>query len=159
MKYAIALAGNIVVDTTKYIPAYPGKLELTPILGMARSMGGAVPNVGIGLAKLDGSLPLAALGFVVTDQVSSGRSGKLSYTSLKSRKYGKSHESEKKIDDTRDHSASVTHGIYREIQHQRHQRYRHGTDGYGYGSNHAEDRCRKSGHNKHKYAVSLCFSP
>lgn len=68
MKYAIALAGNIVVDTTKYIPAYPGKLELTPILGMARSMGGAVPNVGIGLAKLDGSLPLAALGFVGEDE-------------------------------------------------------------------------------------------
>ena len=68
MKYAIALAGNIVADTTKYIPAYPAKLELTPILGMTRSLGGAVPNVGLDLAALDGSLPLAAIGFVGEDE-------------------------------------------------------------------------------------------
>ncbi len=67
MKYAIALAGNIVVDTIKYIPDYPGKLELTTISRIERSLGGSVPNVGIDLARLDPSLPVKAVGFVGAD--------------------------------------------------------------------------------------------
>ena len=68
MKYAMALAGNIVVDTIKYISAYPNKLELTAIKSTKRSLGGAVPNVGIDLARLDPSLSLKAVGFVGDDE-------------------------------------------------------------------------------------------
>ena len=67
MKHAIALAGNIVVDSIKYIDQYPGKLELTAIKRVERSLGGAVPNVGMDLARLDPSLPLKAVGFVGAD--------------------------------------------------------------------------------------------
>lgn len=67
MKCAIALAGNIVVDSIKYISGYPNKLELTAIRRVERSLGGAVPNVGLDLAKLDPSLPLKAIGFVGAD--------------------------------------------------------------------------------------------
>ena len=67
MKYAIALAGNIVVDSIKYISEYPGKLELTAIRRVERSLGGAVPNVGLDLARLDPSLPLKAIGFAGAD--------------------------------------------------------------------------------------------
>lgn len=67
MKYAIALAGNIVVDSIKYIPEYPDKLELTAIRRIERSLGGSVPNVGIDLAKLAPGLPLKAVGFVGED--------------------------------------------------------------------------------------------
>ena len=66
-KYALTLCGNIVVDTTKYIDAYPAKLELTSIKSMARSLGGAVPNVGLDLGRLDPTLPLKAVGFVGED--------------------------------------------------------------------------------------------
>ena len=67
MKYAIALAGNIVVDSIKYISEYPGKLELTAIRRVERSLGGAVPNVGLDLARLAPSLPLKAIGFAGAD--------------------------------------------------------------------------------------------
>ncbi|MBQ8954850.1 MAG: carbohydrate kinase family protein, partial [Clostridia bacterium] len=67
MKCAIALAGNIVVDSIKYIDQYPGKLELTAIKRVERSLGGAVPNVGLDLARLDPSLPLKAIGFAGED--------------------------------------------------------------------------------------------
>ncbi len=67
MKYAITLAGNIVVDSIKYIAEYPGKLELTAIRRVERSLGGAVPNVGMDLAKLDPALPLKAVGFAGAD--------------------------------------------------------------------------------------------
>ena len=66
-KYALTLCGNIVVDTTKYIDAYPQKLELTSIKRMARSLGGALPNVGLDLGRLDPTLPLKAIGFVGED--------------------------------------------------------------------------------------------
>ena len=67
MKYAICLAGNIVVDSIKYISEYPNKLELTPILRMERSLGGAVPNVGLDLARLAPDLPLKCVGFAGAD--------------------------------------------------------------------------------------------
>ncbi|MBR3503514.1 MAG: carbohydrate kinase family protein [Clostridia bacterium] len=67
MKHAIALAGNIVVDSIKYIDQYPGKLELTAIKRVERSLGGAVPNVGMDLARLDPKLPLKAVGFAGAD--------------------------------------------------------------------------------------------
>ena len=67
MRFAIALAGNIVVDSIKTIDQYPGKLELTAIKRVERSLGGAVPNVGMDLARLDPSLPLKAVGFVGED--------------------------------------------------------------------------------------------
>ena len=67
MKHAIALAGNIVVDSIKSIDQYPGKLELTAIKRVERSLGGAVPNVGMDLARLDPALPLKAVGFAGAD--------------------------------------------------------------------------------------------
>ena len=67
MRFAIALAGNIVVDSIKTIDQYPGKLELTAIKRVERSLGGAVPNVGMDLARLDPALPLKAVGFAGAD--------------------------------------------------------------------------------------------
>ncbi len=68
MKYAVTVAGNIVVDTTKYIAAYPQKLELTAIESMEKSIGGSVPNVGIDICKLDPSVQVKAVGFVGADE-------------------------------------------------------------------------------------------
>lgn len=68
MKHAIAIAGNIIVDSIKYIDSYPGKLELAAIRRIEKSVGGAVPNVGIDLARLDPSLPVKAIGFVGEDE-------------------------------------------------------------------------------------------
>ena len=52
----IALAGNIFVDKINEIKAYPREGELTKIVGLKKSVGGCVPNVGIDLKKIDKEL-------------------------------------------------------------------------------------------------------
>ena len=59
----IAVAGNMIVDILYSVQGLPRPGELTTIQeGFSRSCGGALCNVIIGLAKLDVSLPLTALG-------------------------------------------------------------------------------------------------
>ena len=63
----IVLAGNIIVDNVKTITAWPEKGMLVPIMALKRSPGGAVPNSGIDLKKLDPSVDVSAVGKVGAD--------------------------------------------------------------------------------------------
>ena len=55
------------MDVIKTIESYPAKLSLTSISGISHSIGGAVCNCGIDLAKMDPDLPVAVLGAVGKD--------------------------------------------------------------------------------------------
>ena len=63
----IMLAGNMLTDTVKMIPAYPEKGMLVSINDIKRGVGGAVPNSGMDLAIMDGSIPVFAAGRVGED--------------------------------------------------------------------------------------------
>lgn len=68
MRKGICVAGNLIVDITYPIERWPRQSELTTITdGITRSVGGAVCNVIIDLAKLDETLPLSALGVIGDD--------------------------------------------------------------------------------------------
>lgn len=68
MKKGIAVAGNLIVDITYPIACWPKESELTTITDeSSRSVGGAVCNDIIDLAKLDSELPLTALGVIGDD--------------------------------------------------------------------------------------------
>ena len=68
MRKGICVAGNLIVDITYPIERWPRQSELTTITdGITRSVGGAVCNVITDLAKLDGTLPLSALGVIGED--------------------------------------------------------------------------------------------
>ncbi len=68
MREGICVAGNLIVDITYPIERWPKQSELTTITeGIANSIGGAVCNVITDLAKLDGELPLEALGVIGQD--------------------------------------------------------------------------------------------
>lgn len=64
----IAVAGNMIVDKLFHVAGMPGLGELTTIEGMTQASGGAVCNVLVDLAKLDPTVPLAALGRVGNDE-------------------------------------------------------------------------------------------
>lgn len=68
MDKGIAVAGNIAVDQLKIIDKYPEPSKLTTIREVSRSLGGAVSNCLIDLAKMDSKLALKALGMVGTDE-------------------------------------------------------------------------------------------
>ena len=67
MAERVTLAGNIIVDNVKTITAWPEKGMLVPITGMKRAPGGAVPNSGIDLKKLDPAVEVSAVGKVGAD--------------------------------------------------------------------------------------------
>lgn len=68
MRKGICVAGNLIVDITYPIERWPNQSELTTITeGITQSVGGAVCNVIVDLAKLDGTLPLEALGVIGND--------------------------------------------------------------------------------------------
>ena len=67
MAERITLAGNIIVDNVKTITAWPEKGMLVPITAVKRAPGGAVPNSGIDLKRLDPSIEVAAVGKVGAD--------------------------------------------------------------------------------------------
>ncbi len=65
----ICIAGNLIVDITYPIAHWPKESELVTITeGITRSVGGAVCNDIVDLAKLDPSLPLKALGVIGDDE-------------------------------------------------------------------------------------------
>lgn len=68
MNKGIAVAGNMIVDKIKVISAYPARHELTKIISITDSFGGAVCNTGMDLARLDPSLPVKAIGVVGDDE-------------------------------------------------------------------------------------------
>ncbi|MDD3839376.1 MAG: carbohydrate kinase family protein [Clostridia bacterium] len=64
----IAIGGNLVLDNLKIVDIYPNKGNLANILDVQRSVGGAVPNCLIDLAKIDDKTPLTAIGLVGCDE-------------------------------------------------------------------------------------------
>ena len=68
MGKGICVAGNLIVDITYPIERWPNESELTTVTdGITRSVGGAVCNDIVDLAKLDPTLPLQALGVIGDD--------------------------------------------------------------------------------------------
>lgn len=67
-KRGIASGGNLLVDYVKIVDSYPKQGNLSSILDICRSVGGASPNVLIDLAKMDDSLPLQVIGLVGNDE-------------------------------------------------------------------------------------------
>ena len=66
-KTGIAVAGTILVDKLNEIGAYPASGELTKILSVSRAVGGAVPNVGIDIKRVDPSITVKAVGKIGND--------------------------------------------------------------------------------------------
>lgn len=64
----IAVAGTIAVDEIKVIERYPEKSELTTIKSVQKSIGGAVSNCSVGLAKIDESLLVEAISLLGDDE-------------------------------------------------------------------------------------------
>lgn len=73
----IGLAGNILVDLVKTVDKYPNQGMLTKIRSVSRAVGGAVPNVGIDLAKIDRLLPVTVYGKIGDDDYGRFVKGKL----------------------------------------------------------------------------------
>ena len=67
MRTGIYLAGNMLVDIVKNVDCYPAIGMLANISQVSRAVGGCVPNTAIDLAKIDPSLPLAAIGRIGQD--------------------------------------------------------------------------------------------
>ena len=66
-KTGIAVAGTILVDKLNEIGAYPASGELTKILSVSRAVGGAVPNVGIDIKRVDPTITVKAAGKIGRD--------------------------------------------------------------------------------------------
>ncbi len=66
-KTGIAVAGTVLVDKLNEISAYPASGELTKILSVSRAVGGAVPNVGIDIKRVDPSITVKAVGKIGND--------------------------------------------------------------------------------------------
>lgn len=66
-KCGIAVAGTILVDKLNEISAYPASGELTKILSVSRAVGGAVPNTGIDIKRVDPSVTVKAVGKIGKD--------------------------------------------------------------------------------------------
>jgi len=67
-KGGIAVGGNLVVDYLKVVDSYPKEGNLATISSISKSVGGAVTNVLIDLAKMDPALKLQAIGLVGCDE-------------------------------------------------------------------------------------------
>jgi len=68
MKKGIAIAGNLNVDQLKKIDIYPQNSKLTTIREISSSLGGAVCNCLMDLARMDPNIPLKAIGMIGTDE-------------------------------------------------------------------------------------------
>lgn len=67
MRKGIAFAGNMIVDTIKYIQRYPAEHTLTTVTGTARASGGAACNCAVDIARLDPDVPVTLVGVVGED--------------------------------------------------------------------------------------------
>ncbi len=63
----ITLIGNVLTDNVKFVQTYPQKGMLATITGESLAVGGAVPNTGIDLKKLDPDLNVSVCGRVGDD--------------------------------------------------------------------------------------------
>ncbi len=67
MQRKLVIAGTILVDAIKTIDVYPDAGKLVQIRSISQSVGGAVPNTAINLAKLDPTFPVKVFGKVGED--------------------------------------------------------------------------------------------
>ena len=67
-KKGIAIAGNMLLDIVKNIDSYPQVGMLSNILDISYAVGGCVPNTAIDIAKIDGNIPISAVGKVGMDE-------------------------------------------------------------------------------------------
>ncbi len=65
---ALVLAGTILVDVIKTIPVYPEAGRLVKIGSISQSVGGAVPNTGIDLKRIDPDFPVRTFGRIGKDE-------------------------------------------------------------------------------------------
>ncbi|GAA0361798.1 carbohydrate kinase family protein [Bacillus horti] len=68
MREGIAIAGTVAVDEIKKVRKYPNSSELATIQRVSRSIGGAVSNCAVGLAKMDHELPIEVIALVGKDE-------------------------------------------------------------------------------------------
>ncbi|MRH41461.1 carbohydrate kinase family protein [Aquibacillus halophilus] len=68
MRKGIAIAGTISLDEIKAVDCYPDKSELTTINSVRRSIGGAVSNCSVALAKIDRNLVVEAITYLGNDE-------------------------------------------------------------------------------------------
>ncbi len=66
-RYGIAVAGSVILDKIKEIPAYPNIGELAKISSVKYSVGGCVPNVACDIKRMRSELDVTALGRVGND--------------------------------------------------------------------------------------------
>lgn len=64
----ITIAGNLVADIVKDVDCYPKIGMLANISSVTKAVGGCTCNVAVDLAKMDGTLPLSAVGCVGDDE-------------------------------------------------------------------------------------------
>ncbi|MFA5692477.1 MAG: carbohydrate kinase family protein [Acholeplasmataceae bacterium] len=67
LKDGITIAGNIIVDTNKFISHYPKEGYLTHINKSYDTLGGSVPNVSVSLRAIDKNLNILAMGTIGKD--------------------------------------------------------------------------------------------
>jgi len=67
LKEGIAFAGTIAVDKIKLIDDYPPESELRSINKLIESVGGAVSNCAISLAKIDNKMPIEIIANIGND--------------------------------------------------------------------------------------------
>lgn len=67
MEQGIAIAGTIAVDEIKQIAKFPNRSELTTIHHVSRSIGGAVSNCSVTLAKIDPHIPIEVVTLIGDD--------------------------------------------------------------------------------------------
>jgi len=68
MRQGIAVAGNLTVDYIKIVDSYPREGNLSTILTLDKSIGGAPANVSINLSKIDSSIPIQVIGVIGDDE-------------------------------------------------------------------------------------------
>lgn len=66
-KKGITFVGNIITDVVKTVDCYPEIGLLANIKDVKRAVGGAVPNTAIDLKKIDGTIPVSAIGKIGND--------------------------------------------------------------------------------------------
>lgn len=65
---SITIAGNIIVDSNKYIETYPEEGNLSYVKQNYTTMGGCVPNTSVVLKAIDQDLDVCAMGSIGNDE-------------------------------------------------------------------------------------------
>lgn len=66
-RYGIAVAGSVILDKIKEIPAYPSIGELAKISSVKYAIGGCVPNVALDIKRMRADMDVKALGRIGED--------------------------------------------------------------------------------------------